>query len=54
MQQWHDKASNDGGKAQNNQTKQASMVENATINQIRRRDNKQERRRRKRRNLLAT
>eukprot|EP00957_Ditylum_brightwellii_P024102 1817737-Ditylum_brightwellii.AAC.1 len=39
--------SNNGGKMQSSQTKQAIMVENVTVNQIRRRDNKQERRRKK-------
>eukprot|EP00957_Ditylum_brightwellii_P003074 234755-Ditylum_brightwellii.AAC.1 len=44
MQQLQDKTSNDGGKTQNDQTKQAIVVENATINWISRRDNMQERR----------
>ena len=41
------KTSNDGRKMQNDQTKQAIIEENTTINQIRRRDNEQERRRKK-------
>ena len=41
------KTSNNGWKMQNDQTKQAMMEENTTINRIRRRDNEQERRRKK-------
>ena len=41
------KTSNYGRKIQNDQTKQAIIEENTTINQIRRRDNEQERRRKK-------
>eukprot|EP00957_Ditylum_brightwellii_P002570 196992-Ditylum_brightwellii.AAC.1 len=53
MQQRQDKTSNNGGKAQNGQIIQAIVVENTTINQIRRGDNKQEIRRKKERKSVS-
>ena len=47
------KTSNDGQKMQNNQTKQAIIEENTTINWIRRRDNEQERRRKQEKKSIS-
>jgi len=47
------KTSNDGRKMQNNQTKQAIIEENTTINWIRRRDNEQERRRKQEKKSIS-
>eukprot|EP00957_Ditylum_brightwellii_P198827 15155146-Ditylum_brightwellii.AAC.1 len=47
------KTSNDGQKMQNDQTKQAIIEENITINQIRRTDNEQEGRRKKEKKSIS-